>query len=186
MHCPKCLNHVPYGAKYCQSCGESIPEETRKAAYNKTFWGKLQRIEDWYNTITLKKFTGSLFFKIAILLLILAIGIINVIQKGMQTKILDSEIYTVQYNTQKEEYYILTDAEEVVLQLYVPKRIDTLILTGYDNNDNVLLERTISAEDIGSKDALRVKKDEYAYLTLNAMRSGKHNTSLKFLVLSEP
>lgn len=186
MHCPKCLKYVPYGAKYCQSCGEAIPTDERSNAYKKTIWGKLQRIEDWYKTLALKKITDSVIFKVLILLIILGIGLFNVYRNGTQLKIMDSDMYNVQYNTALEEYYILTDADEVVLNLYIPKKTEGLLLTGYDESGNVLEKRTLTASDYEKTDVLRVRKDEYAYLTLDAAKENTGIAQLKFLVLSEP
>lgn len=185
MHCSKCLKHVPYGAKYCRNCGEAIPEAERAAAYKKTLWGRLQQLEDWYKTLTLKKFTGSTIFKIFVLVLILAVGVVNIIKNGTALKILDSDAYSAQYNTKLEEYYILTDADEVVLSLYIPNRAESLLLTGYDGDGSVLEQRTLTAAEFTNADAMRIRRDEYAYLTLEAVRGSDVISHLKFLVLAD-
>ena len=185
MHCPKCLKNVPYGAKYCRSCGEAIPEAERSAAYKKTLWGRLQQLEDWYKTLTLKKLTGSVVFKILILVLILAVGVVNIVKNGVALKILESDAYSAQYNTKLEEYYILTDADEVVLSLYIPNRAESLILTGYDDDGAAIEQRTLTTAEFANADAMRIRKDEYAYLTLEAIHGTDVISQLKFLVLSE-
>ena len=185
MHCIKCLKSAPYGAKYCRSCGEVIPEAERAAAYKKTLWGRLQQLEDWYKTLTLQKFTGSIVFKILILVLILAVGVINIARNGTALKILDSDAYSAQYNTKLEEYYILTEADEVVLSLYIPNRAESLLLTGYADDDTVMEQRTLTAAEFTNADAMRIRRDEYAYLTLEAVRGTDVISQLKFLVLAD-
>ncbi len=186
MHCPTCLSYVPYGAKYCRNCGEAIPAETQNEAYNKTLWGKLSHLENWYKTLALKKVTDSWIFRILVLLIILLIGVVNVIKNGTQLKITAGEAYDVQYNTVLEEYYILTDADEVYLNLYIPNHAESLLLTGYDESGKVIEQRTLTVKAYTDGTALRVRKDDYAYLTLDSMQGENSLSKLKFLVLTQP
>ncbi len=186
MHCPKCLKYVPYGAKYCQNCGEAIPDTVRKNAYQKTLWGKLQRLEDWYKTLALKKVTDSIIFKAFILAVILGYGLFNLYLNGTQLKIMDSDMYDVQYNTKLDEYYVLTEADEVVLNLYIPNKASTLHLTGYDAEGAVLEERTIAPADFENPESLAIKRDAYAYLTLEMQQGETAKGQLKCLVTAIP
>ncbi len=185
MHCSKCLNHVPYGAKFCPHCGEAIAQKTIDAAYKKTVWGKLQRLEDWYKTIALKKVTESWIFRGAVLLIILGVGIFNVYKNGNELKIMPSETYTVQYNTKLDEYYICTAEKEIALNLYVPQKSGILTVCGYDEDDTVLETRILTAKQLEEPDALKVESDAYAYLTLNVTENEKPKSSLRCTVVIE-
>ena len=70
MICSKCGTNNLIRADYCSSCGHAFTEQEKADAYRETIYGKLDRLEEAQSWLTLKKITGNLFFRIAVLALI--------------------------------------------------------------------------------------------------------------------
>ena len=72
MKCKKCNKKNVRQANYCHYCGNKFSEKEREEAKEKGFIAKVLKVKDWYETITLSKITGSIYWKIGSILVILA------------------------------------------------------------------------------------------------------------------
>ena len=183
MLCEKCNSTLDYGAKYCTTCGEKISSELLTEEYSHTLWGKIQNIEDWYSKLSLQKFTGHIIVKIVVLVAILAYGVFQLYQNGTDIKILASDSYSVAYNQSADEYYIKTAEQETNLNLYIPSFTDNVRLTGYDKDGGIMNEKTLSPEDCKQEDAFLIKKNEFAYTTIQLIRNNNPADSLKIYII---
>ena len=120
MKCTECGHENLIKAKYCAKCGHPFTEEQRKAAYNATIFGKLDMMKKAKSYATLSFITGQMWFKVLMLAIVILYGILTHANQGTKMKILESDAYTVDHNTQLNEYYLYTDLDELTVQLYVP------------------------------------------------------------------
>lgn len=182
MKCKNCDNELHYGSKYCNVCGEKIPKETYAEDYKRTIWGKFDKFYDWYLTATLKKITGHIVFKIVVLA---AISIFILFQLyGAYGKITleKSEFYKVVYNKTEDEYYIETDEMSVNLNMSVPIATKQVVVSGV--NGEKVEKKEISIDEYKSEGVL-IEKDKYEYITVDAVKDGKHIDGVKVIVSSE-
>ena len=121
MKCPKCGCMNTTRASYCHQCGRQFSAEEQQAAYDRTIYGKIDRLEELKSWITLSKITGNLFVRIGIIAVIALCGILSVIQKGTDLKLLNGPGYRCEYNETLQEYYVYTDRDAVSLSLYIPR-----------------------------------------------------------------
>lgn len=142
MKCIKCETTNINKANYCKSCGYHFSKEEQEAAKSKTFVGKLEKLEDWYKKCTLKFITGHIAFKIVSLLIVLIIGLSFFFRFGSSFKILESDEYTIKYNANLNEYYLLTNNDQISLNLYKPNRLKALQIIHQDlvNNETTTIE----------------------------------------------
>ena len=49
MLCKKCNTENLLKADYCQSCGNIFTQEEKDAAYEKTIFGKYEKVEEYLN-----------------------------------------------------------------------------------------------------------------------------------------
>ena len=159
MKCSKCGNENLIQSRFCSSCGSEIPEETRQAAYDKTFWGKLDKLKEAKDWLTFDKITGNKFFRAALLALIVIIGILSGGNKGNRMYIIESDEYDVRYNSAMNEYYVFTEENEVDLQLYLPGRPDGVTVSSSTLEGEVLDEKSY---ELGEKITLP-KSDSVIY-----------------------
>ena len=144
MKCPECGCENTIHANYCHQCGKPFRKKKKKQAYDRTFYGKLDKLEEAAGWLTLKRITENVIFRVGVLLIIAALGILSVIRNGAHMKLQNSPYYTCEYNTALEEYYIYTDDEAVQLALYVPRSEGTLTVSAYQETD-LLKETTYDA-----------------------------------------
>lgn len=129
MRCGKCGNESILTANYCRFCGAPFSEEEQKKAYDKTVFGMLDRIEDLKGWVDLSKITGNRIVRIVVLIVLLGLVLFNVYRNGSHLAIQQSPDYTVAYNQEKNEYYILTEKEEIGLNTYLPRATDTITVS---------------------------------------------------------
>ena len=178
MKCIKCRTKNITKANYCKSCVYKFSKAEQKAARKKTIIGKIEWLEKAYSTCTLKVITGHIIFKICSLLIILGIGISFWIKNGLDLKLLDSENYEIQYNVNEKEYYLMTNNDKVLLNLYIPNRTEEIVISHYDEKNIKIDEKTYKpTEEI----ILETKEKEYYILNINYLHNKKH--SFKFYVL---
>lgn len=180
MKCIKCETKNITKANYCKNCAYEFSKEEQKAARRKTFIGKIEILENAYKVCTLKKFTGHILVKIGSLLLVLFIGISCWINDGLNLKFLDSDAYDIKYNTEEEEYYLITSNDKVLLNLYIPNRTEEILITHYDENDEKLEEDKYAPKD---EIVLETKEKEYYVLNITYLHDKKD--SFKLYVLQE-
>ncbi len=148
MKCSKCHKKNIVKANYCRYCGNKFSEKEKTEARKKSLVGRFEMLKDWYEACTLKTITDDWRFKIAVLAVILGIGIYNFVTMGANLKIIDSDIYNLQYNKTEDSYYVIVDKEnrdniiQVALDLFIPNKIETLRLTHYDENGKVISNDT--------------------------------------------
>lgn len=128
MKCIKCKGINIISANYCKFCGYHFSEKEQKEAKNKTIVGKLEMLEKAYNVCTLKVITDHIVFKIISLLVVIILGIFFLVNNGAKVKILESDNYKMQYNTKEDEYYLLANEEQTTLDLYVPNRVQNIVV----------------------------------------------------------
>ena len=141
MTCNHCGEENAYGVNYCKYCGTSFSDEDKDEAYFGTFWGALEKLEDAWAAVRLKKLTDSRPVRIATIVLILAAGLLARHFNGSQMRVMQSEEYTVEYNTVADEYYLLTTRDEIAAQWYFPHQVETLNVSRCAE-DGTVLERT--------------------------------------------
>lgn len=182
MKCEKCNTPLKYGDKYCFACGEKVTDEMLKEEYNHTLWGKFQIAEDWYSKLSLQKYTGHIIVKIVVLVAILAYGGYQLWQNGSELKILASDSYSVAYNESADEYYIRTPDQETNLNLYIPPFTDSVRLMGYDADGKVMEKKNLSKDEWEEKDAFKIVKNEFAYVTVSLVKNEKTSEIMKFYI----
>jgi len=180
MKCIKCRTNNINKANYCKKCSYEFSDVERKAARKNTFVGKLEMIENVYNACKLKVITDNIVFKICSLLFVLAIGIYFWITNGLDLKLLNSKNYDIQYNVEDKEYYLLTTEDKVLLNLYVPNRVEKIIISHYDENDNVLEEEQYEPTD---EIVLETMQKEYYVLNADYLSTDENSYAFKFYVL---
>ena len=140
MKCIKCGTKNINKANYCKTCGYHFSKEEQKAAKKWSLVWILECIDKGLSVVDLSIITGSIYFKILSIVIVLLIGIHGWFINGLNIKIMESDDYKIQYNTKIKEYYLLTEKDEINLNVYLPKKIDTIYVEHYDKNSNVLNE----------------------------------------------
>ena len=158
MNCSNCSLKNVSSANYCIKCGHKFTEEEKKKAYKKTFYYKLDNVEKWYHHLTLSTITGSIYYKIGSILVLLIVGIYLLLTVGVNTKILNSKDYKIFYNEDEKVYYLLVDNDksEVSVNLYKPNRLKELSLEHF-NQDNELIENV----DLNKEIVLKTFNNDY-------------------------
>lgn len=161
MKCPQCKKKNLNQANYCQKCGRKFTDSEKEAVKENFFVAVMERIQLAKDLVTFDFITGHPIFKILSVLIVLAVGIYMVATKGYQLRVLDSNIYQVEYNQKLKTYYVLLpnqskkkSVKEVDVLLYVPNRIKKLDLAYYDEEGKLLQQ------------SQRKKKERYT-LTVN-------------------
>lgn len=180
MKCTKCKTELHYGDKFCNSCGEKIEKGAYEQDYKKTIWGKVDKLSDWWETFTLKKFIDNWVVKTGILLLVLLWGFFDAYTDLTNIKFLESENYTVQYNKTEDEYYIRTSEKEVDLNLYIPRHSEKITITEY-NGENAVSSKDMLAKDYKAH-PVKVKNNASVFVTISSVRNEKITDTVKFYV----
>lgn len=178
MKCIKCRTNNINKANYCKKCAYQFSKAEQNVARRKTLIGKIECLEKAYNLCTLKVITDHIAFKICSLIIVLIVGISFWIKDGIDLKLLDSDDYDIQYNVNEKEYYLMTYNDKVLLNLYVPNRTDEIIITHYDENDNILEQKIYQPDE---EIILETKEKEYYVLNIHYLHNHKDN--FKFYVL---
>lgn len=161
MICKNCKTKNITKAQYCRNCGNAFTDEQRQAAYDRTIFGKIDKLEEWKGYVTLEFITGHPIFKIVVLVAILVWGIFLGRTNGNQMLILESDAYQVQQNVTTGEYYVLTEQDSVSLALYLPRKAEAVQLQAIVN-DAVVQEKSFAAEE---QPRLESGAAEYYYIT---------------------
>ena len=128
MICENCQKKNIIKARFCRHCGRTFTEEQRQKAYDRTIFGKIEKLEKWKSYITLEAITSHPIFKTLVLVAILVWGIFLGRSNGNQMLILENDAYQVQQHAATGEYYILTQAERVSVDLYLPQKAEAVTL----------------------------------------------------------
>lgn len=180
MKCLKCEAPLHYGDKFCNACGEKIEKGTYDADYAKTVWGKFDKLSDWWEVFTLRKFVDNWIVKAVVLVLILAWGLFDAYTDLTNIKFLESENYTVEYNKVQDEYYIRTSLDEVDLNLYIPKHSEKITITEY-SGDEAVSSKDVPPE-VYRETPVKVKNNSSVCVTISSVRDEKITDTVKFYV----
>ena len=71
MICKKCKTENRIKANYCSHCGHPFTDAERNDAYAKTIYGRFEKLEDLWKTVSLDKITGSAIVKVLSLVAVL-------------------------------------------------------------------------------------------------------------------
>jgi hypothetical protein len=146
MICNNCQKKNIIKAKFCQHCGSAFSDEERQKAYDRTIFGKIDKLEKWKGYITLDAITGHPIFKTAVLLFILLWGIFLGRSNGNQMLIMESNSYKVQQHITTGEFYVISDRDSVMLSLYLPRQTESVKLQAVVDGQ-VAQEQDFSAEE---------------------------------------
>ncbi len=142
MICEKCKTENRIKANYCGNCGHPFTDAQRNDAYAKTIYGRFEKLEDLWKTVSLDKITGSAIVKILSLVAVLVYGGWTIYQNGTQFRPLEHESYELQYNQDVNEYYLISQHDDIQLQLYLPKQADEVTVVQLDENNELLSTET--------------------------------------------
>lgn len=181
MKCVKCEADLHYGDKFCNTCGEHVAKNAYEEDYKKTIWGKLDKLNDWWETLTLKKFLDNWIVKILILVAILGWGVFDAYTDLTNIKLLESESYKIEYNKKADEYYIKTDEEEINLELYIPRHSEKITVKEFIGEDEINAREMLPEEY--QKEAVKVKKGEFDYVTVSSVKGEKVTDTVKVYVI---
>ena len=181
MNCERCNSPLSYGSKYCNTCGEKVPSGTYDAEYKETIWAKFDTAKDKYDTLFLKKITGSILFKILSLAAVLAYFFFTMYGNLMGIRLKDSDAYSIQYNKEKDEYYISAKQTEAQLDMYVPLGTDNVVFSAFDGDEKKETKK-YTTEQYRNK-GYTVNEGEYDYILVEALRKGKTADKIKIIVV---
>lgn len=177
MNCQNCNKDIPFGADYCNYCGEKIEDSVKAESYNNTIWGKIQHIIDKYETWTLGKITGHWIFKTLVVVLLVVATYLGFWGDTAKMKIASSDFYTTTYNSVSDEYHIKTKEDTFTLGLYIPKTADKIKYTGYKGK-----KATETKEFNPDECDIRINKGEYSVMTVELIDNGKIGQTIRFVV----
>lgn len=146
MICQQCGKKNITKARYCGSCGAAFSDEQREKAYNKTVFGMIEKVESLKGYATLEVITGHPVFRVAVLVLILVAGLLLGRPHGDHLTILESDAYQVRQEVQTGEYYVLTEDDSLVLELYFPRKVENLTVRQF-LGEKLTYERSFSTDD---------------------------------------
>lgn len=161
MICKNCQTKNITKAQFCHNCGSAFTDEQRQKAYDRTIFGKIDKLEKWKGYITLDVITGHPIFKTVVLVAILLWGLFLGRTNGDQMLILESQTYQVQQNATTGEYYVLTSQDSVSVSLYLPRQAETVQLQAIVDG-NVTQEQSFAADE---QPRLECGVAEYYYIT---------------------
>ena len=181
MNCEKCHKELNYGANYCIECGEKIDTAIYQKQYDKTIWGLLDKLKNWWDTVSLKKITDHLIFKTLALIGVIVWAAFVYYTNYANIKFLESNDYRIEYNKTQDEYYLRTDKNEVGLKIRVPAGSDNLIVKGYIDGEQAE-EDKLTTNEYKNKGII-IKKDEFDYVIVESLNSEKLTDSVKLYVI---
>ena len=146
MICKNCQKNNITKAKFCRRCGHAFTDEQRQQAYDRTIYGRIDKLEKWKGYITLEAITGHPIFKTVVLVAILIWGLLLGRTNGNQMLILESDAYRVQQYATTGDYYVLTQQPSVSVSLYLPQQVESLQLQAIVDGE-VVKEQSFAAEE---------------------------------------
>ena len=147
MKCSNCGKENLLSAKYCAGCGSPFTDEERQAAYDKTFYGKLDKIKEAKSWISLNKITSNIVFRILFLAAIIALGILGGNNRGTEMTVLESSQYRVYYNEDTRDYFLATDMDSVSVELYLPGKPEGLTVMTLNSESEMIAEDSYNIGD---------------------------------------
>lgn len=150
MNCPICHKDNPLDAKYCDHCHYEFTDEDRKHSYDRTVFGRIDKLIDSVkkisDTANLSIVFNNRIFRIALLVLLIAGGIyIN--NHKEQYAVVPSEEYRVEYNQSLNEYYLYTDDDYINLKLYLTNDVSTVLVNTFSYDGTAISNATYGVND---------------------------------------
>ena len=142
MKCPKCNFKNHYLASYCNNCGYKYNDKEKEKSENRSFIGLLKGIDKLMSILDLSIINDKWYYKLVTLLGVLFIGFITFTNYGNHLKLVNSNEYKIEYNTNSNEYYLLSNNKEINLSLFIPNKVKKININYYDNNDNLINSNT--------------------------------------------
>ena len=146
MKCTNCNTENLLKACYCKECGTQFTDEQKEAAYNKTVFGIIDRIESLWGNLHLDFITGSRWFQLATIGVLAVYMAFVLITNGNQMKIVDSADYDVTYLTDTKAWCLTTDLDAVTVELYIPGKTETVDIITVDSNNIFVTQNTYSTD----------------------------------------
>ena len=134
-------------AQYCCVCGNPFTEEERKAAYDETVYGKVDKVRKVKDHVTLGFITGSRWFKVLTLLVILALGIWLRVSGAKSLRLESGEGYRIEYLEETDIYYLIARQDAVDLRLVVPGGTTELTIEELDGSGSLISSRSAGVDD---------------------------------------
>lgn len=163
-------------ANYCKKCGKAFSDEERKEAYEKTVYGKIDKVLEAKEWLTFSKVTGNIFFRIAVLLILGAVLFINIRANGSKLSIQNSDEYSLAYNEETNEYYVLTDRDSIQLSVYLPKKTESCVVKSFESG---VLRETLQ---VSEKQPVTVNSTDDGYFILKAVYENGSYEEILFFV----
>ena len=164
MLCKKCNTENLLKADYCQACGNKFTPEEKNLAYEKTIFGKFEKLEKYVSYLSPVKFiTGNKLFKRGVLVAIILYSIFMANAGNNHLKIEQSNSYEVLYNKTENAYYLVSETDYVNAQLFVPKKAYGLTVYTVDD-DGVIFY----SQSYGLDDAITLEIDNESHYIIEA------------------
>ena len=180
MRCSRCTTDNLLMARYCCACGKPFSEEERKAAYDQTIYGQIDKARKVKDVLTLNIITDSLWFKILTLLLILAIGIWLRMSGVNALRLESGDGYRLEYLKATNTYYVISESDAVDLRFVVPHKTTQLVEEERDDVESLLSQRSC-----GTEEAVTLDVSGENHYVLRSYRGEKNTGSLTVFVYRE-
>ena len=109
------------------------------------------------------------------------IGIGVWFQNGSHVKILENKHYKIQYNTKKDEYYLLVSENQTDLKLYLPNTVQNIEVEHYNQKDELTGTKKYQLKESIVLNSSFMKD----YYIVKANKEKKGNEKLKIYVLKQ-
>ncbi len=154
MRCKNCKTKNTKKANFCKNCGKEFTKVEKLKA--ETF-----SIKGVYDTISnIRKVPGLKFIyehdlaKIAAILLVILSGVLAVLNKENTLHLVNSKSYSLEYNKNEKEYYILEEKnlynendKKINLNLNVPNKINNIYISLYEFDGDLIKEEKYNKKD---------------------------------------
>lgn len=146
MRCSRCATDNLIKAHFCSTCGHPFTEEERQGAYDRTIYGKVDKLRKLKSIATMEIITGSLWFKILSVLIILLLGLFLLLTRK-PLRIEPSNGYKIQYLEETGTYYLIAQQDTIAISLSAPWNTSQIVIRGTDETGNLIREEVHTTQD---------------------------------------
>ncbi len=173
MKCSNCGKKNMSKANFCKKCGFVFSDKEQKDSKDTLIL--LKGTKKFYEVITLKFITDSVLIQTIYTITILLIGVGILSLKENKIRIEDGKNYTVQYNTEIKEYYMIIQSnkestETIDANLFIPNNVEALKIAYYDENDKLIAEEEHSPK---GKITLSINQNHNNYYQISDTKNQK-------------
>lgn len=147
MKCIKCKTVNVHNANYCKKCANQFSEKEQEAAEKWTFIGIVKRLENFKEKITFGWLFDHWAFKVGSIIGVLLIGVCCLLFNGNEFMIQESKQYIIKYNQKENEYYLYSKEDKTELSLYIPNKVENIVVNHYDSDGNAILGEEYTIKD---------------------------------------